>query len=163
MRLGIFLLSYCLSGVSQALLAEGWKPLRVVGLDYPAIARGTALEGTVVVECRLDKKGKVTAADVRFESRSNRTLESLRDAAIENATKWRFMKTAGSVIQGSGAMLKYQFKLRGTTRSTPRQEFIFEYPDTVTVISEMPCADHIPCTEEDLERYRKQRKSTPIP
>jgi hypothetical protein len=50
MRPRIFLLSCYLLGCSRAVLGEDWKPLRVVGLDYPAIARGTALEGTVVVE-----------------------------------------------------------------------------------------------------------------
>jgi hypothetical protein len=72
------------------------------------------------------------------------------------------VKTAGSATQKSGAVLKYQFKLSGMTRSTPRQEFIFEYPDTVTIVSEMPCADHVPCTEEDLKSLHK-RDRTPIP
>jgi len=163
MRVNSFVLSCWLAACSGTVLGQDWKPQRVVGLDYPAIARGTALEGIVVVKCRLDGEGKVTAAEVRLESKSNRTLESLRNAAIENAKKWRFMKTPESGTKESEALLRYQFKLSGITRSTPRQEFAFEYPDTVTIVSEIPCLDHAPCSEEELKRHRERRNSLPIP
>lgn len=163
MRPNAYLLFCWLAASVTSVLAQEWTPQRVAGLDYPPIARGTGLEGTVGLTCRLDGQGNVTSAEVRFESKSNRTLQILKDAAIENAKKWRFVRTAHSETHAPEATLKYQFKLMGTTRLTPRQEFTFDYPDTVTIVSEMPCADHVPCTEEDLKRHREKRHSMPIP
>jgi quercetin dioxygenase-like cupin family protein len=83
----------------------------------------------------LDAEGFVTGTAVL----SGHPL--LAKAAQENVAKWRFKQTQTRHHRSSKQLVIYQFVLEGTCKLHQcKSEFVFEYPNVVTVRSGAPLA-----------------------
>ena len=74
------------------------------GVAYPEAARAKGIEGTVVVQARLDSSGSVVDASVVSGP------QELRRAALEAVLQWHFMREFG----GSAQQVSIEFKLPKT-------------------------------------------------
>lgn len=132
-----------------------WVPQRVVAPDrYPPLASAALIEGTVVIRCAISDDGRV----VGTEAVAGHPLLGL--AALENAKSWRFRRSAARG-EADEVELIYTFELVGKAARERRLQFSFEYPNHVRIASEPPCADHAPCTPEEVREWERQRKKNP--
>jgi TonB family protein len=60
------------------------RPLKITRPKYPPLAFERGIEGTVVLELRIDEKGRVARVRVK------RSVPELDDAAIECVKAWKF-------------------------------------------------------------------------
>ena len=149
MRLGCLLLALC----SILLAQEPWSVRRLISLEYPRLAQQAKIQGSVELTCTTGIAGEV----LDCKGVSGHPL--LLGAAIENAKRWRFQRSPTAQANGDQIILHYDFVLRGLpVRSRPKVEFSFEYPNHVIVSSEIPCADHIPCTPAEWNEYGKDQQ-----
>jgi TonB family protein len=148
LRLG-WLLFCCCAVAAPA--EDEWVVQRIVGADYPALAQQARIQGMVELTCRVDVTGRI----IKCDSANGHLL--LRNAAIENAKKWAFWRQAGDANDGNQVQLRYEFVLQEGTpvRRQPKVEFSFEFPNHARIVSEIPCAEHLPCTPEEFERLQK--------
>jgi protein TonB len=100
----VLALTAFLGASSFPMLSSAWagpseaKPLEVAGdvqrpqvviqpaLPYPETAKADKAEGTVVLDCVIDEKGKITQAKVRTSS----GREDLDKSAVETVSTWSF-------------------------------------------------------------------------
>jgi TonB family protein len=106
-------------------------PMKMVSLEYPRLAAGLRIAGTVVLQVRVDKAGTVLQA----HAVSGPTL--LVYAALENIKLWRFLLARNAVPEAEGEFeLRYVFELKGQADSAHwSSEMAYEYPNKVTVTS----------------------------
>lgn len=115
----------------QAALCS-WEPVVIPGTPYPHLARFARLEGIVVVECRIDQGGKV------IEATPISGQPVLAKAATTSARQWQF-KPSGSDSNEQMVRLTFEFRFQGTCKTQCcNEQFVFHYPDRVTITSEMP-------------------------
>jgi hypothetical protein len=67
----------------------------------------------------------------------------LAEAAKENVKKWRFTRGQDSRDNGSTSPaedleLIYEFNLRNELAASPKSEFVFDYPNHVTITASAP-------------------------
>jgi TonB family protein len=121
-----------------SLCAQDWAAVRVVGIEYPPIAAAARVQGMVVIQCDLDPSGKVISTE-RLDKTSMKP-DLLGDAAQANAREWLFTPVTGTV--GRRIVLTYIFEVRQSQNyavgQTTRTKFIYEAPQTVRAIAELP-------------------------
>lgn len=129
-----------------------WLVQRLVAADYPPLAQQARIQGKVELACDISNSGQVLTC----KAVTGHPL--LVSFAIENLKKWTFRRIADSESSGDQVQLDYEFVLTsGTpTRGRPKVEFSFELPNHVRVASEIPCADHIPCTPEEWKQFERE-------
>ncbi len=138
-RFGIIEIAFMMF-CAHTLNAQQWIPKRIVGMDYPHIARGARIEGKVEVVCTLNPDGSV--AFVKVTEGPNPILVR---AVKENALKWTFM--AGSITGQlpETITLVYTFKMEkkvsqpmdaSASPNSPGRQFIYEYPSSIKINSE---------------------------
>ena len=120
---------------------------RVVGMSYPVLALAARIEGMVTLELTVGKDGKV--ADAKTVGFANRVLA---DAALLNIRQWRFRALNEPGAAAPTILLTYGFKFQGVSSGKLIEGFVFDDEGIVTVTSELPCPDHIPCPEDRLRR-----------
>ena len=150
MRLGCLVLGLCALAPPQ----ERCAVQRLVSLDYPALAQQARIQGTVEIACAITKAGEV----LKCVGNSGHAL--LQNAAIANAMKWLFRCAEDAHKPAEDFVLRYDFVLTESppVRRAPKVEFIFEYPNTARIISEIPCGDHVPCTPDERRAFEKQQE-----
>jgi TonB family protein len=131
MRLGIFhrlgLVFFLLSAPS---LVANWEPAEIIRLEYPRLAQLARISGIVIVRLSLASDGTVRSAEVV----SGHKL--LADAARKNAARWKF-KGSGRETRKETYVV-YRFVLDGTCVDDCRTNFTIEFPNFVTLSSQMP-------------------------
>ncbi len=107
-------------------------PMKMVSLEYPRLAAGLRITGTVVLRARLDKKGMAS----QVHAVSGPTL--LVYAALDNIKLWRFLPARNGVLQAEREFeFRYVFELKGEANNAHwSSEMAYEYPNKVTVTSE---------------------------
>jgi Gram-negative bacterial TonB protein C-terminal len=126
---------------------------KLIAADYPLLAQWANIQGSVELTCAVGSEGLI----VECTATSGHAL--LQQAAIQNAKKWLFRRQNGSDTDRSQVLLHYEFVLLDSkpVRTRPKVEFAFEFPNSVRIVSETPCPDHLPCTPEELEKFQKQQ------
>ena len=128
--------------------AQQWVPKRIVGMDYPHLARAARIEGLVQVVCSINPDGSVASARV-----TGNPNPILAKAARENAFSWTFMGASGGGQSREAVTLVYSFKMEKKIFQPmdptepvhhPAREFIFEFPFMVKISSEY-CALESSC------------------
>jgi TonB family protein len=112
-----------------------WKPGRILGMAYPRVARAARIEGPVQAKCSIRADGSV--ANVIIISGHPQLQQSVKD----NLLHWTFQNVdSDGGIALDEFVVTYTFQLRGNCDKYNKcdEEFWYEYPDRVSVISEMP-------------------------
>lgn len=114
-----------------------WYATRVQSVDYPLLGLQARESGIVRLRAHVDDAGVVTEVSVI----SGNSL--LARTAAENLKRWRFARHSTSSGAQSGRVagdveVTYDFRLVGETNSTPKSEFVYEYPNRVTLTSAAP-------------------------
>ncbi len=140
-----------------AYAGDVWSVQRVVAAGYPQLAQAARIQGLVELNCNLGGAGAV----VECTAISGPPL--LQQFAIENARKWCFREQPASHTGANYFLLKYEFVLSDgpPVRDRPKVEFSFDYPNHARIISEVPCADHLPCTAEELRDSQRRSRWRP--
>lgn len=128
-----------LAGITCAMTPPTWVPVRILGLSYPRIAQLARLEGTVQARCWIRIDGSVA----RVEIVSGPPL--LGHSVETNLLRWVFRH--GDAVAGTPEWfaMTYEFHIKGTCNDgSCKEEFWFEYPNHVTVVSEAPRVNGIP-------------------
>lgn len=111
--------------------------LRVVSMEYPALAVAARMQGEITVECTIDAEGHVVAAKViRVSGRlANRRLSLLEEAAVENVREWQFQKANEASTAGSAHVI-YRFKLETGASRKRCTRVMFELPNIMYVVTQ---------------------------
>jgi hypothetical protein len=106
-------------------------PTKVVSLEYPRLAAGLRITGTVVLQVRVDKAGMAS----QVHAISGPTL--LVYAALDNIKLWRFLSGRNGVPEAKGEFeFRYVFELKGEADNAHwSSEMTYGYPNKVTVRS----------------------------
>ncbi len=127
-------------------------PSRIVGTRYPALALQARIQATVRFEVTTDEVGNVASVTTLSENLLNRDRDCLfADSVVESLKRWKFHVNPDGERK---TVITYIFKFEGVTSGKRIEGFVFDYPGTVTVTSEVPCPDHVPCPDD---RLRKQK------
>jgi TonB family protein len=116
---------------THSLNTQQWIPKRIIGMDYPHLARAARIEGRVEVLCRINPDGSVA-----FTWVSGDPHPFLARAAAENASGWALMAGSSTGQLPETVRLIYTFKMEeniskpmdATVTHHPAREFVFEYP-----------------------------------
>ena len=140
---------------ASATAQEVWTAQRIVAASYPPLAQQARIQGLVELNCTIAETGEV----VECQGISGHSL--LQGIAIENAKKWRFLRKTTESSKTADVLLRYEFILSKDppVRRRPNVEFSFEYPNYARIVSEVPCADHVACTPEELKQLERQPRS----
>jgi len=106
-------------------LAADWKPVRVVGLEYPEVALIQGLEGTVKIDLYIAHDGSV------IEAYAAPREDALAAAAVRNAREWKFRRINSA--NAGQYTLTYRFQIRRGEGARGPSEFRFVMPDQVFV------------------------------
>jgi TonB family protein len=104
-------------------------------MRYPRVARAARIEGTVRVKCSIRPDGSVASVTII----SGHPL--LQQAVKDNLLRWKFRSADRDSSNALDEfVVTYTFQLTGNCDKYNRcnEEFWYEYPDRVSVISEMP-------------------------
>ncbi len=117
-----------------------WVVDKVIGIsEYPVLAAAARIQGKVAVTCYLNADGSVN------KCRAMSGPKILTQQATNNAEMWRFQSKTKTPERRT-INLKYFYELVGNgTRRKPKVQFVFKMPNEVHIISEIPCANHMPC------------------
>jgi hypothetical protein len=128
------LLGVTLALVSHAETATTWIPARILGAIYPQEAKFARIEGIVEAKCSIRPNGSV--ADVTILSGHPVLARSVKT----NLLQWTFRLADSASKPGLEALVVYSFQLKGSCDNHKgcKEQFWFEYPGQVTVISELP-------------------------
>ena len=126
--LAAFFISLC---YAQQPNEQHWIPKRIVGMDYPLLARGARIEGQVEILCVLNPDGTVASIKPTGSPPS-----VLLKAVQENASKWIFMKKSDADRSMGTATLTYMFRMGGKSAHNPIRQVVFEFPSSVLLTSE---------------------------
>src|SRR2546427_694504 len=82
--------------VRSPALAENWTIKKIVGMEYPALARQSKMQATVKVKCVIGADGSVTSTEITDMVSATSQQASIRGilgkAAQENARQWKFVR-----------------------------------------------------------------------
>jgi TonB family protein len=132
---------------------DSWVVQRLTAADYPLLAQQARIQGSVELRCDVAGSGEV------LECKAISGHPLLQRSAIANAIRWRFRKQSTDGTANNQIALLYEFAFAGApVRTRPKVEFSFEFPSLVRVVSEIPCADHIPCTADEVDGSQKSPK-----
>jgi TonB family protein len=107
-----------------------WIPARIQNMSYPILGLQAQISGTVVLRIKINSTGTVTEVRVL----SGHSL--LAKAARENIGSWRFIEILGGRPPSETEMeFRYLFKLESEAIASPPTDFVYEYPNRVTVTS----------------------------
>jgi TonB family protein len=108
-------------------------PVKMASLEYPRLAAGLRITGTVVLQVRVDKAGMAS----QVHAVSGPTL--LVYAALDNIKLWRFLPARNAVPGAKGEFeFRYVFELKGEADNAHwSSEMTYEYPNKVTVTSKV--------------------------
>src|SRR5262245_62093674 len=121
---------------------------RIVGMQYPAIALQARIQGAIRFEVTTDEVGNVTNVTTLSENLLNRERDRLfADAVVESLKKWKFQGTNDGERKTTITSL---FHFEGGTSGKRIESFVFDYPRTVTVTTELPCPDHSSCPDDRM-------------
>ena len=112
--------------------ASVWLPSRILGIGYPHEARNARIEGKIEAKCTIRPDGSV--AEVTIVSGHPVLARSVK----ANLIRWIF-RHSEMAVRGE-ATVTYSFQLKGNCDSHKgcKEEFWFDYPDHVTIVSELP-------------------------
>jgi len=113
---------------------DRWIPARVLSMEYPLEAKFARISGTVQVSCSTQHDG--TVSDVTVLSGHPVLARHVK----ENIKRWSFKRASEQVEPNAPVVVTYVFRLEGSCNHhlSCNQEFWYELPDRVVVISEMP-------------------------
>jgi len=128
---GTLLFAFCADS------SAGWLPARILGLQYPQVARAARIEGTVVAICTVQSDGSIGGVEILSDP------PLLASAVKANLIRWTFRRTDAGSKAEDRILVTYTFDLKGDCDKYNRckEEFWYEPPDRVTVVSEMPNLD----------------------
>lgn len=112
----------------------GWIPARVLGMEYPRGAKFARISGTVRVSCSIQDDG--TVSDVTILSGH----PVLAGHVKTNIERWSFKRDSVQAKLHTPFVVTYVFQLEGSCNHhvACNQEFWYELPDRVVIISELP-------------------------
>ncbi len=113
---------------------SGWMATKIHSPKYPILGLQAMISGTVRLKVHIDSDGAVG----EIKTLTGNSL--LADAARESLRTWRFARVAGSSVGAvaSDVEFVYEFRLRDKTAANQDLEFVFEYPDHITVTASPP-------------------------
>jgi TonB family protein len=111
-----------------------WLPARVLGAVYPREAKFARIEGTVRARCIIREDGSV--AEVVILSGHPVLARSVK----ANLLRWTFRRADSDRKVLEEYVLTYNFRFEGSCdhHKGCKEEFWYEYPDRVTIVSELP-------------------------
>ncbi len=111
-----------------------WLPARVLGIVYPSEAKFARIEGDVRARCILREDGSV--ADVIILSGHPVLARSVK----ANLLRWTFRRSNDEREKEREAMVAFSFQFKGSCDNHRgcKEEYWFDYPGRVTVVSELP-------------------------
>ena len=128
--LRILIVCFALLAIGAAESESEWVPVRVVGIDYPVLARQSRTAGIVRVQCDIASDGSVAKATITSGSLL------LGSSILEGIGDWRFQKAPSTVRPRSNRVtLTVTFILRDATTMHTKTQFVYDYPYNVTVVS----------------------------
>lgn len=83
-----------------------WTPKRVVGMDYPMLARAARIEGKVTVVCTIGPDGSVASVKAVHDPHP-----ILAPAALANASEWTFESNSAHPPSPESVTLVYSFEI----------------------------------------------------
>lgn len=108
-------------------------PSHIESAEYPFLAAGASVEGTVVVRCEIDTSGFVTEAKVQ-----GAPPHDLVAPSEANARQWRFIVPE----KGNGPFavyLEYEYRLTATSRPyDPTTIYSVDLPHRILVAKQKP-------------------------
>jgi TonB family protein len=112
----------------------GWIPARVLGMEYPREAKFARISGTVQVSCSIQDDG--TVSDVSVLSGHPVLARHVKT----NIERWSFKRASVQAKLHAPVVVTYVFRLEGSCNHhvACNQEFWYELPDRVVIISELP-------------------------
>jgi TonB family protein len=113
--------------------ADLWRPSKVLGMTYPRGAMLARIQGTVIATCAVRPDGPV--GDVSIVSGH----PVLADSVVATLRRWVFQSTGGVVKDDAQVNITVTFQLQGSCdmHGKCKEEFWYESPGRVTVISEL--------------------------
>jgi hypothetical protein len=132
--LNSLLLCITLAHLANAEITATVLPARILGASYPNGARLGRIEGIVEAKCLIREDGSV--AEVYILSGHPVLARSVK----ENLLQWTFRWANGTNNRSYEARILYDFQLRGNCdhHRGCKEQFWFEYPERVTIFSELP-------------------------
>ena len=120
--------------VTFAYSPTSWTPARILGMMYPQVARFARIEGVVEAKCKIREDG--TVADVMILTGHPMLAPAVKD----NLLKWTLRRVENNRGDTKDFAVKYTFQLKGDCDAHRgcKEEFWYEPPDRVTVVSELP-------------------------
>lgn len=117
--------------------SANWIPSRVLGMSYPQVARAARIDGLVEAKCMLGQDGSVSAIEIV-------SGHPLLIAGVKaNLLQWTFGRDKAINVDDklpNEVVVEYRFQLKGNCDKYNRckEEFWYEVPNHVTIVSEMP-------------------------
>jgi outer membrane biosynthesis protein TonB len=120
----------CVGAANPAAL----QPARILGATYPQEAKFGRIEGIVEAKCSIRQVGTVAAVVIV----SGHPV--LASSVKANLLQWTFHRTENASQREEEVRVVYSFQLNGRCDSHKgcKEQFWFEYPGQVAVISELP-------------------------
>lgn len=127
------LLYFTFAQMSHVETATAWLPARILGAIYPLEAKFARIEGIVEAKCSIRDDGTVKRVDILS---GHPVLARLVKA---NLLQWTFRRADASG-KPEEARVIYTFHLKGSCDNHKgcKEQFWFEYPGQVTIVSELP-------------------------
>ena len=120
------------SATAECYLAD-WQPVRILGGKYPREARAARIRGQVKVECSVGSDGVVKETTVL----SGHPV--LSRTVIETLKHWKFKESGETKESNPSFVVTFNFKFNGSCHGTScKEEFWLDYPNLVTIVSELP-------------------------
>jgi TonB family protein len=114
-----------------------WFPTRVVSIEYPLLGVQSRTHGVVKIECVLSPNGSVSEAKILSGSLL------LGKAVLDRISEWRFRSvTSAAPTQPPTLILTFNFLLEDQAATVPKTKFVYDYPNTITVISQPFARSH---------------------
>jgi TonB family protein len=112
---------------------QAWQPARIFGENYPKDAQGAGIEGVVEAKCFIHEDGSVAKVVIL----KGHLL--LARAVEANLIHWNFRRI-DRANDAKTFVVTYKFELKGYCdyHVGCKQEFWFDYPDRITIVSERP-------------------------
>jgi hypothetical protein len=108
--------------------APQWTIMRIVSVDYPALAVQSHTSGLVKIECQLRDDGTVETAKLASGS------ELLARSIFQRIGEWKFMpRVDGSSPATPLLVLYFEFRLTEPATGPSASRFVYDYPDHFTI------------------------------
>ncbi len=123
-----------LSSTAKAQDSGRWIPARVLGAVYPQVAKFSRISGTVEAKCNLRANGSVATVDIV----SGHPV--LAHYVKSNLLQWMFTLEGNTKTVKGEVHVIFIFRFDGDCdrHKECKEQFWFDFPERVTVISELP-------------------------